>query len=204
MNPDGRNYKLNIQNLSLQHPMVEFRSHSATSNKQSWDGLCLALMGTAEEGARSPSAFKESRTLDEEFEGLLKNIVKKQSIRDFLEIRKNLLAPGMKRSLNSGKKKSDKKECECCFQKCDVATMCACQEKNHWFCKLCVKEYTKVQLFTNLESRLQCMSTEGCSSDLNTVHLKKLLSKNMLAKLHEVEYAKSVERTKKLLWYVAL
>ena len=33
-------------------------------------------------------------------------------------------------------------ECKCCFQKCDVAIiMCACQEKDHWFCKEWAKEY---------------------------------------------------------------
>jgi hypothetical protein len=211
LNPDGKSYKLNIRNLSLRHPMIEFRSHSSTSNKQkiqSWIGLCLSLVGTAEEGSRSPSAFKESRTLDEEFEGLMKNIVKKQSIREFLETRKKGLTPskkkpGIKRALDGGKKKSSKVECECCFQKCEVDTMCACQEKKHWFCKECVKEYTKVQLFTVFESRLQCMSTEGCSSDLNRLHLQKILSKNTQAKLLALEYTKSMERNKKIIWYVA-
>jgi hypothetical protein len=205
LNHDGKCYKLNLCNLSRgqQHPMIEFRSHSSTSNKlkiQSWVGLCLSIVGTAEEGSRNPAAFKESRTLEEEFEGLLKNIIKQRIIRDFFE-RRNKAGPfkietGVKRA--GGKKNSGKTECRCCFQKFNVDTMCACQEKKHWFCKhSCVRQYAKIQIFTNLESRLQCISTEVCSSDLNTIHLQKILPRKTLEKLRVVELNSVLERNKK-------
>ena len=212
LNPNGKGYKLNLQNLSLrQHKMIEFRSHSSTSNKlkiQSWIGLCLSIVETAG-SPKNPVAFNTSRTLEEEFDGLLKNILKKGSLRKFYERRNAVFAgsatkrTGVKRALdknNRDNKAERRSDCQCCFQRFSISTMCACQEKKHWFCKQCVQKYAKIQLFTNLKSRFPCMSTDGCASDLNTIHLKNLLSRKTVAKVHEVEYLESVEGDKKSMW----
>jgi hypothetical protein len=215
LNPDGKCYKLNLRNLRLrQHPMIEFRSHSSTSNKlkiKAWVGLCLSIVNTA--GSRNnPGAFHASRTLKEEFDGLLMNLLPEGSLREFYKRRHVAFAgppavkqTGVKRALdadrnNSGSNIGLKADCQCCFQRFSITTMCACQEREHWFCKQCVQKYVKIQLFTNLKSRFQCMSTDDCSSDLNTRHLKKILSKKIVAKVHEVEYMKAVEGDEKSIW----
>jgi len=79
MNPDNKkSYKLNLQNLlqetasgdDVNNRSIEFRHHSVTTNPlkiRSWVSLCMALVTTSVK-MPPPSALKECRTIDEEFD----------------------------------------------------------------------------------------------------------------------------------------
>lgn len=191
--------------------MLEFRSHSSTSNRKkivAWIALCSAIVATAD--GKRPAALKESRGLDEEFDALFKNVVKMPSILEYYKERRVELAVASNTTKRTVAKRADEEsvpkkvkvpknqDCGCCFETVSTSTMCPCQARNHWFCQTCVRKHAETQLFSNLSSKMQCLSMDGCKSHLNTIHLKRALSKKVKAKLSEVQYLENVEQNKKV------
>jgi hypothetical protein len=90
MNPSGRYYKLNLQNLATgRQPTIEFRQHSGTSNFEkisAWVRLCMAI-ATNSARFKEPSALKNSRTLEEQFEMLFEYVIKDRALRDTFQRR---------------------------------------------------------------------------------------------------------------------
>lgn len=223
LNPDGTsNYKLNIRNNSAANgsPRVEFRGHSSTTDPNkivAWMTLCQALVATAADANHRPcTALKESRSLDEEVEALFQHVVKKASVREYYQQRRADLAAasssqrtGAKRGrrsqgeprVNSTNKTAKRRECGCCLETFATSTMCPCQARNHWFCQSCVRMYAETQIFSNMTSKMQCIAVEGCTSHLNTIHLKRAVPKKVTERLYELQYLESVERDKKVSRY---
>lgn len=85
MNPTGRYYKFNLQNLATgRQPTVEFRQHSGTSNFKkisAWVRLCMAIV-TNSARFKEPSALKQSRTMEEQFDMLFDFVIKDGALRD--------------------------------------------------------------------------------------------------------------------------
>lgn len=86
MNPDGRYYKVNLQNLVTgRQPTIEFRQHSATSNSRkvnSWVRFCVTLVNNSAKLA-SPSEFREDRDLDYQFDALFQFVIKDRALREY-------------------------------------------------------------------------------------------------------------------------
>lgn len=85
INPTGRYYKVNLQNLATgRQPTVEFRQHSGTSNFgkiSNWVRLCMAIVTNSAE-FRGPSALKKSRTPKKQFEMLFEYVIKDRALRE--------------------------------------------------------------------------------------------------------------------------
>lgn len=90
MNPTGRYYKVNLQNLATgRQPTIEFRQHSGTSNVgkiNSWVRFCMALV-TNSARFKEPSALKKSRTLEEQFDMLFEFAIKDRALQDIFRRR---------------------------------------------------------------------------------------------------------------------
>jgi hypothetical protein len=97
MNPSGRYYKLNLQNLvSGRQPTLEFRQHSATTNSRkvdSWVRFCVAMVRHSVK-LKAPKNFKSSRDVDFQFEALFQYLIKDRSLRDFYRRRQQDLLSG--------------------------------------------------------------------------------------------------------------
>jgi hypothetical protein len=98
MNPTGRYYKLNMQNLVTgRQPTVEFRQHSATSNYhkvKAWVRFCMALVQNSAR-LKPPSALKSSRTACEQFDCLFEFVIKDRALRDVCAERRAEVAPSV-------------------------------------------------------------------------------------------------------------
>jgi len=85
MNPTGRYYKLNLQNLSTgRQPTIEFRQHSGTSNFDKiskWVRLCMVIV-TNSADFKEPSALKKSRTPQQQFEMFFEYVIKDRALRE--------------------------------------------------------------------------------------------------------------------------
>ena len=85
MNPTGRYYKLNLQNLSTgRQPTIEFRQHSGTSNFEkisNWVRLCMVIV-TNSADFKEPSALKKSRTPQQQFEMFFEYVIKDRALRE--------------------------------------------------------------------------------------------------------------------------
>jgi hypothetical protein len=83
MNPTGRYYKVNLQNLATgRQPTIEFRQHSGTSNVEkisSWVRFCMTLV-TNSARFKEPSALKKSRSLEEQFDMLFEFVIKDRAL----------------------------------------------------------------------------------------------------------------------------
>mmetsp|Transcript_26888 Transcript_26888/g.61907 ORF Transcript_26888/g.61907 Transcript_26888/m.61907 type:complete len:461 (-) Transcript_26888:538-1920(-) len=86
MNPTGRYYKLNMQNLvSGRQPTIEFRQHSATSNDikvKAWVRFCMLLTTNSHKNA-APRSLKSSRTVDEQFDMLFQYVIKDRALKNY-------------------------------------------------------------------------------------------------------------------------
>ena len=86
MNPKGRYHKVNLQNLVTgRQPTIEFRQHSATANSRkvnSWVRFCITLVNNSARLA-APSAFREDRDLDFQFDALFQFVVKDRALREY-------------------------------------------------------------------------------------------------------------------------
>mmetsp|Transcript_10368 Transcript_10368/g.15401 ORF Transcript_10368/g.15401 Transcript_10368/m.15401 type:complete len:464 (-) Transcript_10368:138-1529(-) len=86
MNPQGRYYKLNLQNLmSRRQPTLEFRQHSATASYaklKNWVRFCMAMVANSAK-LRSPSCLKDSTPLDDQFEKLFYFVIKDRFLRNY-------------------------------------------------------------------------------------------------------------------------
>ena len=91
MNPRNDHfYKLNLCDLTVGQPTVEFRQYSATADfveAGNWVRLCAAMVNNSAR-LRSPSCFKESTQLDDQFEMLFEYVVKDRFLRDFYRKRR--------------------------------------------------------------------------------------------------------------------
>ena len=85
LNPAGRYYKLNLQNLvSGRQSTLEFRQHPATTDHQSvtyWIRLCVALVRNSAILAE-PTPFNENRSLQFRFDALFFYVIKDRALRD--------------------------------------------------------------------------------------------------------------------------
>ena len=112
MNPNGRYHKINLQNLVTgRQPTIEFRQHSATSNSRkvnSWVRFCITLANNSARLA-APSAFREDRDLDFQFDALFQFVVKDRALREYYRGRRDDLL---------GEDESD------CCQSCAAGGMC--------------------------------------------------------------------------------
>mmetsp|Transcript_12395 Transcript_12395/g.18528 ORF Transcript_12395/g.18528 Transcript_12395/m.18528 type:complete len:478 (-) Transcript_12395:89-1522(-) len=109
MNPTGRYYKLNLQNIISNQqrnvavnnrfvrnykPTVEFRQHSATTNYakvSSWVRFCMAMVKNSEKLA-APKSLKSSRGADEQFEFLFEYVIKDRALRSVFVNRREQVA----------------------------------------------------------------------------------------------------------------
>lgn len=105
MNPSGRYYKLNLQNLVTERqPTIEFRQHSATINPDkvdAWVRFCLAMVSNS---ARlpAPRCLKRSRGLNDQFDFLFEYVIKDRVLRDVYARRRNQVATDGGSSSRSG------------------------------------------------------------------------------------------------------
>ena len=97
MNAHGRYYKLNLQNLMTgRQPTIEFRQHSATANYEkvsAWVRLCLLFVANSAK-LQAPKAFKQSRSLDYQFEALFQFVIKDRALRNYYRARRVSLQQG--------------------------------------------------------------------------------------------------------------
>jgi hypothetical protein len=95
LNPDGRYYKLNLQNLVTgRQPTLEFRQHSATINYQkvaAWVRFCTLLVQNSA-SLKAPTPFKEGRTVDFGMDALFQYVIKDRALRNFYKGRLEELA----------------------------------------------------------------------------------------------------------------
>jgi hypothetical protein len=95
INPDGRYYKLNLQNLVTgRQPTLEFRQHSATINYQkvaAWVRLCTLFVQNSA-SLKAPKPFKDGRTVDFGMDALFQFVIKDRALRDFYKGRLEELA----------------------------------------------------------------------------------------------------------------
>jgi len=98
MNPEGRYYKLNLQNLATnRQKTIEFRQHSGTSDFKkinAWIRFCV-LFTTISKRNVAPKCLKSSRGVDEQFDMLFEYVVKDRALKAFfLERRRQLMRGG--------------------------------------------------------------------------------------------------------------
>jgi hypothetical protein len=97
MNPEGRYFKLNLQNLVQgRQSTLEFRQHSATTDYpkvSAWVRFCVALVQHSAYVA-SPTSFKPGRSLDYQFDAMFHYVVKDRALRDFYRVRAAELRAG--------------------------------------------------------------------------------------------------------------
>ena len=95
MNPEGRYYKLNLQNLVTgRQPTLEFRQHSATANIDkvlAWVRFCVVFVRNS---ARKPvpDYLKNNLEPKEVFDDLFENLVQCKILNDFYKDRMETLA----------------------------------------------------------------------------------------------------------------
>ncbi|CAB9518012.1 Putative amidoligase enzyme [Seminavis robusta] len=95
MNPKGRYYKMNLQNLATgRQPTIEFRQHSATANAtkvNAWVRFCMAFVNNS---ARlpPPKSLKDSRSVHDELQFLFDYVIKDRALQRFLTERMDQLA----------------------------------------------------------------------------------------------------------------
>lgn len=84
MNPTGRYYKLNLQNLVTgRQPTFEFRQHSGTTSFEkisAWVRFCMALVKNSAQ-MTEPLALKQSRSIEEQFDMLFDFVIKDRALR---------------------------------------------------------------------------------------------------------------------------
>jgi hypothetical protein len=90
MNPGGRYYKLNLQNLITgRQPTVEFRQHSSTANYskiRNWILFCVSMVHNSAKLA-APSSLRQSRSVDDQFDMLFWYCIKDRGLRDYYKRR---------------------------------------------------------------------------------------------------------------------
>lgn len=95
INPDGRYYKLNLQNLVTgRQPTLEFRQHSATINYQKvagWVRFCTLFVQNSAK-YKAPTPFKQGRTVDFGMDALFQYVIKDRALRNFYKGRLEELA----------------------------------------------------------------------------------------------------------------
>ena len=95
LNPNGRYYKLNLQNLVTgRQPTLEFRQHSATINYPkvaAWVRFCTLLVQNSA-SLKAPTPFKQGRTVDFGMDALFQYVIKDRALRDFYKGRLEELA----------------------------------------------------------------------------------------------------------------
>lgn len=97
MNPEGRYYKLNLQNLaSNRQETIEFRQHSGTSDFKkinAWIRFCVLFVTMSKRNV-APKCLKDSRGVEEEFDMLFEYVVKDRALKAFFVERRDQLSLG--------------------------------------------------------------------------------------------------------------
>lgn len=105
MNPTGRYYKLNLQNIvTNRQPTVEFRQHSATMNPDkvdAWVRFCMAMVVNSAK-LSAPRCLKSSRGLDSQFDFLFEYVIKDRALREVYVQRRDQVATEGSSSQRSG------------------------------------------------------------------------------------------------------
>lgn len=96
MNPQGRYYKLNLENLRTgRQQTIEFRQHSATfeyKKSSYWVRFCMAFVMNSVK-YKTPKALKEGTNAREQFEKLFMYVIKDRAIRDYYLQRQHSFNP---------------------------------------------------------------------------------------------------------------
>jgi len=192
-------------------PSIEFRQHSSTTNSvkiRSWVGLCSALVTNSQTMRAPPKALKQCRSPDDEFNALFEFVVRDKPLSEYYRTRRaELAAEGgavkvkrrRNRTRHDGTGASPVRnraaatvppgvECGCCFSSFPPGSLCTCTANvDHTFCRTCVRRYVEQELFTNQNTVMRCMSTEGCTPTSIIVErdLSAAVSKTVLQKLKE-------------------
>ena len=95
MNPEGRYYKLNLENLVTgRQPTLEFRQHSATiqyTKIANWVRLCTSFVQNSAR-LKSPSCFREGRSLEYGFDALFQYVIKDRALQKEYKARQEELS----------------------------------------------------------------------------------------------------------------
>ena len=97
MNPYGRYYKLNLQNLKTgRQPTLEFRQHSSTTSYEKVGNWIRFLVRFCDNAAklRSPTPFQKRKSLDEQFDALFHYVIKDRALYEFYKKRRDVLSLG--------------------------------------------------------------------------------------------------------------
>jgi len=97
MNPDGRYYKLNLQNLKTgRQSTLEFRQHSSTTSYEKVGNWIRFLVRFCDNSAvlRSPTPFQKRKSLDEQFDALFHYVIKDRALYEFYKKRRSVLRLG--------------------------------------------------------------------------------------------------------------
>lgn len=97
-------------------------------------------------------------------------------------------------------------ECECCFGDYPFDEMCSCDEGEHLFCCDCVRSYVREQVFGNDNSKLNCMSAEGCQAGISILFIEKAITDpKEQERVHEHMFHSNINSASMNdLWYVQL
>ncbi|CAH7681841.1 hypothetical protein PPACK8108_LOCUS14499 [Phakopsora pachyrhizi] len=82
-------------------------------------------------------------------------------------------------------------ECQCCFDEFTFTKILQCPE-GHLFCHGCVRRNADVQIGDG-KSIIACMDKSGCDSRFSYAELRKILSRQVLKKLDEIEMENSMD-----------
>jgi len=87
MNPDGRYYKLNLQNLVTgRQPTIEFRQHSATANADkvlAWVRFCVVFVANSAFRPAPISYLRNDADVDEQVEHLFEDLIQNRTLENF-------------------------------------------------------------------------------------------------------------------------
>jgi hypothetical protein len=90
MNPKGRYYKVNLQNLKTgKRPTIEFRQHSATSDYRKvepWVRFCKTFVHNSLHCAPPKESLGESMAVDEEFDELFDRVIQDPALKRYYTI----------------------------------------------------------------------------------------------------------------------
>jgi hypothetical protein len=95
VNPKGRYYKLNLQNLKTdKRPTIEFRQHSATSymrKVEPWVRFCMTFVQNSMTLDTPRESFGDSLGVDEEFDELFDCLIQDPALKRYYTIRREKL-----------------------------------------------------------------------------------------------------------------
>ena len=82
--------------------------------------------------------------------------------------------------------------CECCYGDYAFEDMTQCDNGDHLFCRTCVRDYVREQLFGQDRNDFPCMSSDGCKSSFSSAVLEQALSPRLIQKVDEHRFRAEV------------